>query len=92
MKEEDKRIAKVIAKNIHKLLNDLKGDTPQGTCPTCGQCIRTPYTQEGVAEQCGMTKATIVHYFQGTRIPSVLSLKKIAKVFGVDVNTLLEGI
>lgn len=94
MKPSDRVTAQVIANNLRELLGELRGGFKDdgSRCCTCGQILRSPFTQEWVAEQCGMTKATIVHYFQGTRIPSVLSLKKIADVFDVEIDVLLKGI
>ena len=97
-------IALQIAKNLHIQLNIFKknkgivtnsvGQVVEGGhfCPCCNQSLPHPYTQEWLGGECGMTKATIVHYFQGNRIPSVVNMLKVAKVLECTLDQLLEGV
>lgn len=76
------------------IVTNAVGQVIEGSslCPCCQQPMPNPYTQEWLGSQCGMTKATIVHYFQGNRIPSILSMLKVAKVLECTLNSLLEGV
>jgi len=89
-------IKQIIAANMRQALENYKEskNVLKGVdrCPHCNQLIRNKYTQEWVGEQCGLSKATIVHYFQGTRSMPVERLIKIAQVLNVTVSYLLEGI
>ena len=91
MKEE---IGKTISNNMKRALDDFRERRGVGVvrlrCECCGQLIPNEYTQEWVGQQAGMTKATIVHYFQGKRVPSVVSLHAIAEVLEVSVEYLLK--
>ena len=62
------------------------------SCPCCQQSLPNHYTQEWLGIQCGMTKNTIVHYFQGNRVPSVLNLLKVSKVLECTLSDLLDGV
>lgn len=61
-------------------------------CSCCNQLLPNPYTQEWLGQQCGMTKATVVHYFQGTRIPSLVNIAKLAKSLDCEFISLLAEI
>mgnify|MGYP003144020188 CR=1 FL=1 len=89
MKEE---IGKTISNNMKRALEDFRKrrGVLKSRCECCGQLIPDQYTQEWVGQQAGMTKATVVHYFQGKRVPSVVSLHTIAEVLEVSVEDLLK--
>ena len=98
------KISKRIGRNLQTQLDAYKaqkgivtnavGQVIEGSsrCECCNQILPNPYTQEWVGKQCGWTKATIVHYFQGNRIPSVLNLLKVAKVLECALSDLLDGV
>ena len=87
------QMAKQFALNLKQRLDLFK--TAQGQvkdrCPCCNQVLPNPYTQEWLGQQCGMTKATIVHYFQGNRMPTVIAIAKIAKALNCSIIDLLDG-
>jgi len=95
-------IAQIIGVNMCRALQiykEAKERNLEGRCPHCNstislkkrrQLIPNEYTQAWVGEQCGLSKATIVHYFQGTRSMPVERLIKIAQVLDVTVSYLLE--
>ena len=87
-----KELAKRIGTNMKKALEDFrKRRGVRQRCDCCGQLIPNEYTQEWVGKQAGMTKATVVHFFQGNRVPSVGTLLTLAEVLEVSVDFLLKG-
>ena len=95
MKNPEKNpVAQQIAANLRREFKSLKFyNAPlDDRCPCCKQLIPIVYTQEWLATQCGMTKAKIVHYFQGNRVPSIPDLLKIAGVLDCALDDLLKDI
>lgn len=98
------KIAKQIAANLQTqfalfkarkgIVTNAVGQVIEGSrlCPCCQQPLPNPYTQEWLGGECGWTKATVVHYFQGNRIPSVVNMLKVAKVLECTLPSLLEGV
>ena len=90
------KVALKFAENLHREFDRLKLDkgfvTESKRCPCCKQLLPNPYTQEWLGKQCNMTKATIVHYFQGNRIPSLPTVAKLAKALECSMDDLLNGI
>ena len=82
----------IIAQNIRGSLAAYKTEQGVTECPCCKRAHPNPYTQEWVAEQIGVSKATIVHYFQGNREPSVSRLLDIAEALNVRLADLLKGV
>ena len=97
-------LAQKIASNLHRAFDEYKkshgivtnpvGQVTNNTdrCACCNQRLPNPYTQEWLATQCGMTKAKLVHYFQGNRIPSIVTLLTIAKALDSSIDDLVEGV
>jgi hypothetical protein len=87
-------VAVQFARNLKHQFDLFK--TAQGQaekrCSCCHQLLPNPYTQEWLGKECGMTKATIVHYFQGNRIPSLVNIAKLAKSLGCEFIALLAEI
>lgn len=50
--------------------------------------IRSSYTQQELGKILGVGKSTISMYETGARVPDYEMLKKMADVFGVDINVL----
>lgn len=88
------KAAETIALNMRKALKAKadKEEQPRCRCPTCGQVLPKQLTHAWVAQQCGMSKPTIEHYFQGVRLPSIERLIKIATALDTTVQALLEGV
>jgi len=86
-------LLQIISENIREALREYKeaNGVTQTQCQCCKQMLPNPYTQEWVGEQIGVSKATIVHYFQGNRIPSIVRLLQIASVLNVNLIDLLNG-
>lgn len=76
------------------IVTNAVGQVIEGSsrCPCCNQVLPNPYTQEWLGGEVGMTKATIVHYFQGNRIPSIVNMLKVAKVLECTLSELLQGV
>jgi len=94
-------LAQKIASNLHRAFEEYKKRQGIATnqvgqvtdrCACCNQLLPNPYTQEWLATQCGMTKAKLVHYFQGNRIPSIITLLTIAKALDSSIDDLVEGV
>ena len=47
------------------------------------------YTQEKLADLCGVNKSLICHYERGSRTPTLESFNNLIDVLGVDANYLL---
>ena len=82
------------ATNIHHQFDKLKikKGVAHERCPCCGQLLKNPFTQEWLGKQCGMSKATIVHYFQGNRLPTFPVVARIAVALECEFLDLLCGI
>lgn len=78
-------------KNQFALYKKAAGESCD-VCPCCGQSRANTLTQEWLGEQCGMSKATIVHYFQGNRIPSIVNIAKLARALNCEFTDLLAEI
>jgi len=85
------RMKEIISSNMRKALKAKQKSFSGTRCEHCGQCLPN-YTQEWVGEQIGVSKATIVHYFQGNRLPSIERLYSIAVALEVGLATLLQGL
>lgn len=48
------------------------------------------YKAKEVAEVCGVTQSAVTHWLNGSNMPSVENLQKIAKEFNVTIDELLE--
>ena len=88
------KIQFALFKSRKGIITNAVGQVIEGSnlCPCCQQPIQNPYTQEWLAEECGMTKATIVHYFQGNRIPTIVNMLKVAKTLECTLSSLLDGV
>jgi DNA-binding XRE family transcriptional regulator len=91
MDKNDKHVAEIISRNLHAALAYKQKTSPRGRCEHCNQCL-PHYTQEWLAEQIGVKKATILHYLQGNRPPSISRLMKMAKALDVSWFVLLDGL
>ena len=79
------KIKATISSNMRKALSEFrKRTTTKEKCKCCGRPISNKHTQEWVGKQVGLSKAIIVHYFQGVRLPSIERLFKIAEVLEVS--------
>lgn len=47
--------------------------------------------QDELASQLGLTQSAISHFEQGTRFPPKAVISKLAEIFGLDENELVEG-
>lgn len=81
--------AKMIGDNLREAFKNFK-EARTEKCKCCGQPLKNIYTQEWLAKKIGITKATIVHHFQGNREPSASRLIEIADVLGIEVSELLK--
>lgn len=104
MKIKKNKIALQIADNLQNQWSSFKqskgivtnavGQVIEGAsrCPCCQQSLPNIYTQDWLASECDMTKATLVHYFQGNRIPSIVNMLKIAKVLECPLDAIIQGV
>ena len=86
--------AKQLASNLKNQFEIYKKAAGESCniCPCCGQSLANTLTQEWLGEQCGMSKATIVHYFQGNRMPSIVNIAKLARALNCEFIDLLKDI
>lgn len=49
---------------------------------------RTNETQKQVADRVGITAPSLCHYEQGTRVPTMQTLRKLAEGYGVSLDYL----
>ena len=101
-RELTKLMAQKIGENLHEQFNQFKrvrerceeedGSVVKQRCCHCGQTLPSIYTQEWLATQVGISKATIVHYFQGNRIPPLPVMLLISKVICCSLDVLLHDI
>ena len=49
------------------------------------------YKAKDIAEACGVTPAAVTHWCNGSSMPSVENLKKIAQFFGITIDELIGG-
>ena len=52
--------------------------------------IRTNYSQQQMADLINVGRSTYTYYETGKSEPNYQNLKKLARIFNIDVNTLLD--
>ena len=48
------------------------------------------YKAKDIAEVCGVTTSAVTHWLNGSCMPSIENLRKIAQFFGITVDDLLK--
>ena len=84
----EQELMKIFSRNLRIALELKKANFEITRCKCCGQLHPNPYTQAWLAEEIGISKATVVHFFQGNRIPSLHRTILISKALGISVEAL----
>lgn len=88
----EQELMRIFSRNLRIALELKKSNFKTTRCKCCGQQHPNPYTQAWLAEETGISKATVVHYFQGNRIPSLHRTVLISKALNISIKNLLCGI
>ncbi len=81
-------IAIQIGEDIKTEFKKLQETFDKDCCPACNRPYPNPYTQLWLADQIGVSKATLCHILQGNRLPSIEQLIKLSIVLNCRIDDL----
>jgi DNA-binding XRE family transcriptional regulator len=91
-KERTARIARILGENLKQIFEEFKQEKEKKICPCCMRVLPNIFTQEWLAAEVGISKGTIVHFFQGKRTPQLWQLEAFSKVLEVPISEFINNL